>query len=69
MEGGGAWETRTWKRPAVSVRAISEPAATMATGPDSWPATLEKLVTMLIRPPVTNPPNLRGREEVKSRAC
>mmetsp|Transcript_17353 Transcript_17353/g.48126 ORF Transcript_17353/g.48126 Transcript_17353/m.48126 type:complete len:253 (+) Transcript_17353:793-1551(+) len=44
---------QNWNRPAESVFAISDPAATMATGPDSWPATPKKFVTMLFRPPRT----------------
>lgn len=54
-----AFSHRTWNRPAESTRAISEPAATMATGPDSCPAILPKLVTIWVRPLATTPDNLR----------
>mmetsp|Transcript_36656 Transcript_36656/g.81575 ORF Transcript_36656/g.81575 Transcript_36656/m.81575 type:complete len:283 (-) Transcript_36656:607-1455(-) len=49
---------QNWNSPAASVRAISEPAATMATGPDSWPTIFEKFVTIWTSPLKTVPLSL-----------
>ena len=51
----GAAPSRMLSPPAASARAISEPLATMATGPLSWSATPAKFVTIDLRPPRTMP--------------